>query len=101
MESSQLGAKISGMEVKLGQKRNSILAQTSEPKNEVKDKSSNVHVTPAKVRVFREVSSAAEHLVCCCKLSEKLINSVMLKYFSFKLTLYSTLQLSIPFKILC
>ncbi|XP_075285810.1 telomere-associated protein RIF1 isoform X3 [Opisthocomus hoazin] len=51
MESSQLGAKISGMEVKLGQKRNSILAQTSEPKNEVKDKSSNVHVTPAKLKL--------------------------------------------------
>uniref|UniRef100_A0A663E597 Replication timing regulatory factor 1 n=1 Tax=Aquila chrysaetos chrysaetos TaxID=223781 RepID=A0A663E597_AQUCH len=35
-ENSQLDAKISGMEVKLGQKRDSILAQTSELKNELK-----------------------------------------------------------------
>lgn len=49
MENSQLDAKISGMEVKVGQKRDSILAQTSEPKNDGKDKSSNVQATPAKV----------------------------------------------------
>ncbi|NXT54392.1 RIF1 protein, partial [Pluvianellus socialis] len=51
MENSQLDAKISGMEVKLGQKRESILAQTSELKNEVKDKSSHVQVTPAKLKL--------------------------------------------------
>ncbi|NXY72661.1 RIF1 protein, partial [Glareola pratincola] len=51
MENSQLDAKISGMEVKMGQKRGSILAQTSELKNEVKDKSSNVQVTPAKLKL--------------------------------------------------
>ncbi|KAF1519735.1 Telomere-associated protein RIF1, partial [Eudyptula minor] len=51
MEHSQLDAKISGMEVKLGQKRDSILAQTSELKNEVKDKSSNVQVTSAKLKL--------------------------------------------------
>ncbi|XP_068263723.1 telomere-associated protein RIF1 isoform X2 [Nyctibius grandis] len=51
MESSQLDAKISGMEVKLGQKRDSILAQTSELKNEDKDKSSNVQVTSAKLKL--------------------------------------------------
>ncbi|NXW01229.1 RIF1 protein, partial [Fregetta grallaria] len=50
MENSQLDAKISGMEVKLGQKRDSVLAQTSELKNNVKDKSSNVQVPSAKVR---------------------------------------------------
>uniref|UniRef100_A0A8C3EN78 Replication timing regulatory factor 1 n=1 Tax=Corvus moneduloides TaxID=1196302 RepID=A0A8C3EN78_CORMO len=42
MENSQLDAKISGMEVKVGQKRDSILTQTSEPKNDGKDKSSNL-----------------------------------------------------------
>ncbi|NWH42587.1 RIF1 protein, partial [Fregata magnificens] len=51
MENSQLDAKISGMEVKLGQKRDSILAQASELKNEVKDKSSNVQVTSAKLKL--------------------------------------------------
>ncbi|NXE01751.1 RIF1 protein, partial [Chaetorhynchus papuensis] len=51
MESSQLDAKISGMEVKVGQKRDSILAQTSEPKNDGKDKSSNVQATPAKLKL--------------------------------------------------
>ncbi|KAM6397893.1 telomere-associated protein RIF1 isoform 2-T4 [Pluvialis apricaria] len=51
MENSQLDAKISGMELKLGQKRDSILAQTSELKNEVKDKSSNVQVTSAKLKL--------------------------------------------------
>ncbi|NWV62038.1 RIF1 protein, partial [Malurus elegans] len=56
MENSQLDAKISGMEVKVGQKRDSILAQTSEQKNDGKDKSSNVQVTPAKLKL--EFSSA-------------------------------------------
>ncbi|NWS72249.1 RIF1 protein, partial [Crotophaga sulcirostris] len=51
MENSQLDAKISGMEVKLSQKRDSLLAQTSELKNEVKDKSSNVQVTSAKLKL--------------------------------------------------
>ncbi|XP_065493847.1 telomere-associated protein RIF1 isoform X1 [Caloenas nicobarica] len=51
MENSQLDAKISGMDVKLGQKRDSMLAQTSELKNEGKDKSSNVQVTPAKLKL--------------------------------------------------
>ncbi|NWU48080.1 RIF1 protein, partial [Dromas ardeola] len=51
MENSQLDAKISGMEVKLGQKRDSILAQTSELKNEVEDKSSDVQVTSAKLKL--------------------------------------------------
>ncbi|NXO51945.1 RIF1 protein, partial [Aramus guarauna] len=51
MENSQLDAKISGMEVKLGQKRDSLLAQTSELKNEVQDKSSNVQVTSAKLKL--------------------------------------------------
>ncbi|XP_014104607.1 PREDICTED: telomere-associated protein RIF1 [Pseudopodoces humilis] len=51
MENSQLDAKISGMEVKVGQKRDSILAQMSEPKNDGKDKSSNVQATPAKLKL--------------------------------------------------
>ncbi|NXC00498.1 RIF1 protein, partial [Orthonyx spaldingii] len=51
MENSQLDAKISGMEVKVGQKRDSVLAQTSEPKNDGKDKPSNVQVTPAKLKL--------------------------------------------------
>lgn len=50
MENSQLDAKISGMEVKVGQKRDSILAQTTEPKNDGKDKSSTLQATPAKVK---------------------------------------------------
>lgn len=50
MENSQLDAKISGMEVKVGQKRDSILAQSTEPKNDGKDKSSNLQATPAKVK---------------------------------------------------
>uniref|UniRef100_A0A8C3R3A2 Replication timing regulatory factor 1 n=1 Tax=Cyanoderma ruficeps TaxID=181631 RepID=A0A8C3R3A2_9PASS len=44
MENSQLDAKISGMEVKVGQKRDSILAQTNEPKNDGKDKPSNLQL---------------------------------------------------------
>ncbi|NWV57730.1 RIF1 protein, partial [Daphoenositta chrysoptera] len=51
MENSQLEPKISGMEVKVGQKRDSILAQTSEPKIDGKDKSSNVQATPAKLKL--------------------------------------------------
>ncbi|XP_063257115.1 telomere-associated protein RIF1 isoform X2 [Prinia subflava] len=51
MENSQLDAKISGMEVKVGQKRDSILAQTSEARNEGKDKASNLQATPAKLKL--------------------------------------------------
>ncbi|NXI80142.1 RIF1 protein, partial [Rhipidura dahli] len=51
MENSQLDAKISGLEVKVGQKRDSMLAQTSEPKNNGKDKASNVQATPAKLKL--------------------------------------------------
>ncbi|NXF07513.1 RIF1 protein, partial [Smithornis capensis] len=51
MENSQLDAKISGMEVKLGQKRDSVFAHTSEQKNDGKDMSSNVQVTPAKLKL--------------------------------------------------
>lgn len=72
MENSQLDAKISGIEVKLGQKRDSLLAQTSELKNEVKDKSSNVQGTSAKVRCSHmgvtesnPLCSAPEQPVCC------------------------------------
>lgn len=36
----------------LGQKRDSLLAQTSELKNEIKDEPDNVPVTSAKVRCF-------------------------------------------------
>lgn len=50
MEDSQLDAKISGMEVKLGQKRDSMLAQTTEINKEVKDKANNMQATSAKVR---------------------------------------------------
>ncbi|XP_054237242.1 telomere-associated protein RIF1 [Indicator indicator] len=48
VEDSQLDAKISGMEVKLGQKRDSMLAQTTEI---VKDKSSNAEATSAKLKL--------------------------------------------------
>ncbi|XP_009947678.1 PREDICTED: telomere-associated protein RIF1, partial [Leptosomus discolor] len=51
MENSQLDAKISGMEVKLGQTRDSLLSQPSELKNDVKDKSSNVQVPSAKLKL--------------------------------------------------
>ncbi|NXW66777.1 RIF1 protein, partial [Eurystomus gularis] len=51
MENSQLDAKISGMDINLVQKRDSMLAQTSELKNEGKDKSSNVEVTSAKLKL--------------------------------------------------
>uniref|UniRef100_A0A8C9N0R4 Replication timing regulatory factor 1 n=1 Tax=Serinus canaria TaxID=9135 RepID=A0A8C9N0R4_SERCA len=45
MENSQLDTKISGMELKVGQKRDSILAQTSEAKSDGKDKSSSLQTT--------------------------------------------------------
>ncbi|XP_009864524.1 PREDICTED: telomere-associated protein RIF1, partial [Apaloderma vittatum] len=51
MENSQLDAKISGMEVKLGQKRDPVSTQTSELKNEVKNKPNNVQVTSAKLKL--------------------------------------------------
>ncbi|NXH57850.1 RIF1 protein, partial [Rhabdornis inornatus] len=64
MENSQLDAKISGMEVKVGQKRDSILAQTSEPKNDGKDKSSNVPATPAKLKLdFSSPKTTSETLL--------------------------------------
>ncbi|XP_074948840.1 telomere-associated protein RIF1 isoform X1 [Phalacrocorax aristotelis] len=50
-EDSQLDAKISGMEVKLGQNRYPALAQASELKNEVRDKSSNMQVASAKLKL--------------------------------------------------
>ncbi|NXG03764.1 RIF1 protein, partial [Sakesphorus luctuosus] len=50
MENSQLDAKVSGMEVKLGQKRDSLLAHTSE-QSDVKDKPNHVQVTPAKLKL--------------------------------------------------
>ncbi|KAJ7424916.1 hypothetical protein WISP_26112 [Willisornis vidua] len=50
MENSQLDAKVGGMEVKLGQKRDSLLAHTSE-QSDVKDKPSHVQVTPAKLKL--------------------------------------------------
>ncbi|NXI10531.1 RIF1 protein, partial [Irena cyanogastra] len=64
MENSQLDAKISGMEVKVGQKRDSMLAQTSEPKTDGKDKSSNVQATPAKLKLeFSSPKTASETLL--------------------------------------
>ncbi|NXN49337.1 RIF1 protein, partial [Rynchops niger] len=64
MENSQLDARISGMEVKLGQKRDSILAQMNELKNEVKDKSSNVQVTSAKLKLeFSSSKTKSERLL--------------------------------------
>ncbi|XP_010159043.1 PREDICTED: telomere-associated protein RIF1, partial [Eurypyga helias] len=64
MENSQLDTKISGMEVKLGQKRDSLLSQTSERKNDVKDKSSNVQVTPAKLKLdFSSLKAKSEILL--------------------------------------
>ncbi|NXK69200.1 RIF1 protein, partial [Sylvietta virens] len=64
MENSQLDAKISGMEVKVGQKRDSILAQTSEPKNDGKDKSSNLQATPAKLKLeFSSPKTTSETLL--------------------------------------
>ncbi|NXP17252.1 RIF1 protein, partial [Scytalopus superciliaris] len=64
MENSQLDAKISGMEVKMGQKRDSLLAQRSEQKNDVKDKSSHVQVTPAKLKLeFSSLKTPSEMLL--------------------------------------
>ncbi|NXM17123.1 RIF1 protein, partial [Ploceus nigricollis] len=64
MENSQLDAKISGMEVKVGQKRDSILAQTSEPRSDGKDKSSNVQATPAKLKLeFSSPKTTSEMLL--------------------------------------
>ncbi|NXB75756.1 RIF1 protein, partial [Donacobius atricapilla] len=64
MENSQLDAEISGMEVKVGQKRDSMLAQTSEPKNEGKDKSSNLQATPAKLKLeFSSPKTTSETLL--------------------------------------
>ncbi|NXL69475.1 RIF1 protein, partial [Leptocoma aspasia] len=64
MENSQLDAKISGMEVKVGQKRDSILAQTSEAKNDGKDKSRNVQATPAKLKLeFSSPKTTSETLL--------------------------------------
>ncbi|CAN0157251.1 unnamed protein product [Bubo scandiacus] len=63
MENSQLDAKISGMEVKLGQKQDFILARTNELKTEVKDKSSDVHITPAKLKLeFSSLKTKSEIL---------------------------------------
>ncbi|KAM7017285.1 telomere-associated protein RIF1 [Passerculus sandwichensis] len=60
MENSQLDAKVSGMEVKVGQKRDSILAQTSEGK----DKPSNVQATPAKLKLeFPSPKTTSETLL--------------------------------------
>lgn len=73
MEHSQLDAKISGMEVKLGQKRDSILAQTSELKNEVKDKSSNVQVTSAKVSCLPIRCDRIKSIIFCSRTSSMLL----------------------------
>ncbi|NWJ01599.1 RIF1 protein, partial [Crypturellus undulatus] len=51
MENSQWDAKISGMEVKSARKRDSLLTQTSELKNEVKDKTTDVQATSAKLKL--------------------------------------------------
>ncbi|NWV85979.1 RIF1 protein, partial [Dasyornis broadbenti] len=64
MESSQLDAKISGLEVKVGQKRDSILAQTSEQRKDGKDKAGNVQVTPAKLKLeFSSAKTTSETLL--------------------------------------
>ncbi|KAM9550434.1 telomere-associated protein RIF1 isoform 1-T1 [Guaruba guarouba] len=64
MENSQLDAKISGMEVKLGQNRDSLLAQMSEQKGEVQDKSSNGQVTSAKLKLeFSSLKAKSEILL--------------------------------------
>ncbi|XP_062972624.1 telomere-associated protein RIF1 isoform X2 [Elgaria multicarinata webbii] len=53
-ENSQWDAKISGIEVKPIRKRDSLLAQT----NDLKDKSINCHVTPAKMKLEFSLSKA-------------------------------------------
>ncbi|NXC99028.1 RIF1 protein, partial [Certhia familiaris] len=64
MENSQLDAKISGMEVKVGQKRDSMLAQTNEPRNDGKDKPSNGQATPAKLKLeFPSPKTTSETLL--------------------------------------
>ncbi|KAM4897931.1 telomere-associated protein RIF1 [Sylvia borin] len=64
MENSQLDAKISGMEVKVGQKRDSILAHTSELKNDGRDKPSNLQATPAKLKLeFSSPKTTSEKLL--------------------------------------
>ncbi|XP_030808349.1 telomere-associated protein RIF1 isoform X1 [Camarhynchus parvulus] len=64
MENSQLDAKVSGMELKVGQKRDSILAQTSEAKSDGKDKPSNVQATPAKLKLeFPSPKTTSETLL--------------------------------------
>ncbi|NXO00076.1 RIF1 protein, partial [Rhinopomastus cyanomelas] len=64
LENSQLDAKISGMDVKLGQKRDSVLAQTSELKSEIRDKSSDVQVTPAKLKLeFSSLKTKSKKLL--------------------------------------
>ncbi|NWT03621.1 RIF1 protein, partial [Mionectes macconnelli] len=64
MENSQLDAKISGMDVKLGQKRGSVLAHVRDQKTEGKDKSSNVQVTPAKLKLeFSSSKTPSETLL--------------------------------------
>ncbi|NXA15805.1 RIF1 protein, partial [Sapayoa aenigma] len=50
-ENSQLDAKISGMEVKLDQKRDSVLAHTREQRDEGKDRASQGQGTPAKLKL--------------------------------------------------
>ncbi|NWQ65657.1 RIF1 protein, partial [Neopipo cinnamomea] len=64
MENSQLDAKISGMEVKLGQKRGSLLAHVGDQKTDGKDKPSNVQVTPAKLKLeFSSSKTPSETLL--------------------------------------
>ncbi|XP_030097633.2 telomere-associated protein RIF1 isoform X1 [Serinus canaria] len=64
MENSQLDTKISGMELKVGQKRDSILAQTSEAKSDGKDKSSSLQATPAKLKLeFPSPKTTSETLL--------------------------------------
>nr|XP_027313404.2 telomere-associated protein RIF1 isoform X1 [Anas platyrhynchos] len=58
-ENSQWDAKMSGMEVNLGRKRDSILAQT----NELKEKPSNVQVTPAKLKLEFSSSKAKSEIL--------------------------------------
>ncbi|RLW04939.1 hypothetical protein DV515_00005729, partial [Chloebia gouldiae] len=52
------------MEVKVGQKRDSMLAQRSEPKSDGKDNSSNVQATPAKLKLeFSSPKTTSETLL--------------------------------------
>ncbi|NXL89475.1 RIF1 protein, partial [Alectura lathami] len=63
MENSQWDAKMSGMEVNVGWKRDSILAQRSEQKHEVRDKSGNVQETPAKMKLEFPASKAKSDIL--------------------------------------